>query len=106
MDLNSYQKAAKTTAVYQGSGGILGFCYTALGLTGESGEYADKAKKVIRDGLRDPEAFAKELGDVLWYVAMCAHEIGYDLEDIALINLAKLQSRADRNKLSGSGDNR
>ena len=49
---------------------------------------------------------AKELGDVLWYVEVTAHRLGYDLKDIANMNISKLKSRQDRGKISGSGDNR
>jgi NTP pyrophosphatase (non-canonical NTP hydrolase) len=49
---------------------------------------------------------AKELGDVLWYVAQLASELGLELEDIARENLEKLSSRQRRGVLSGSGDER
>lgn len=48
----------------------------------------------------------KELGDVLWQLAMAAKEIGYSLEVIAHDNIAKLQDRAARNVVDGEGDNR
>ena len=87
------------------------FVYPALGLVGEAGEVADKLKKVIRDNggvLTDPvrDAVAKELGDVLWYVSVLAYEMDYDLNEIAQINIDKLNSRKERGVLSGSGDNR
>ena len=36
---------------------------------------------------------AKELGDVDWYLALAAHGIGYDLEDILHMNVEKLRAR-------------
>jgi NTP pyrophosphatase (non-canonical NTP hydrolase) len=48
----------------------------------------------------------KELGDVLWYVAQVATELGLDLDAIAEGNIEKLLSRQRRGVLSGSGDNR
>ena len=51
-------------------------------------------------------AMSKELGDVLWYVAQLASELGLALEDVARENLEKLGSRQRRGVLSGSGDER
>jgi len=109
MDLNTYQTAAIQTAIYPNRGS--NFVYPALGLVGEAGEVADKLKKVIRDNegvLIDPvrDAVAKELGDTLWYLAVLAFEMDYDLNEIAQINIDKLNSRKERGVLSGSGDNR
>lgn len=106
MQINSYQDAALETAQYTDS-----IIYPALGLTGEAGEVADKVKKVLRDnnGQFSDERkadIAKELGDVLWYVANMAYDLGYTLEEIAQMNINKLRSRAQRGVLGGSGDNR
>ena len=109
MDLNSYQLSALDTAIYPNKG--CNFAYPALGLVGEAGEVADKLKKVIRDNdgdLTTPvrDAVAKELGDVLWYLAVLSYEMNYDLATIAQKNLDKLASRKERGVLSGSGDER
>ena len=108
LTLNDYQNGALCTAVYPVEQKII---YPSLGLSGESGEVADKVKKVLRDngGVFDEErrrAIALELGDVLWYVSVLSHDIGYDLYEIANMNLAKLRSRQERGKISGSGDYR
>jgi NTP pyrophosphatase (non-canonical NTP hydrolase) len=86
--------------------------YLALGLTSEAGEVAGKVKKLIRDGA-DVEGFelkkiaiASEIGDVLWYCAMMAKEVGVPLNDIMKENLRKLHSRKERGTLQGSGDDR
>jgi len=86
--------------------------YLALGLTSEAGEVAGKVKKLIRDG-EDMEGFelkkiaiASEVGDVLWYCAMMAKEVGVPLNDIMKDNLKKLHGRKVRGTLHGSGDNR
>jgi NTP pyrophosphatase (non-canonical NTP hydrolase) len=109
MDLNTYQTSALGTAVYPNQGA--NFAYPALGLAGEAGEVADKLKKVIRDNdgiLTDDvrEKVAKEIGDVMWYVAVLSYEMDYSLEEIAQMNLDKLASRQERGVISGSGDNR
>jgi NTP pyrophosphatase (non-canonical NTP hydrolase) len=109
MNLNDYQLAALDTAMYPYKG--YNFTYPALGLAGEAGEVADKLKKVIRDNDGDltkdvRDAVAKELGDVLWYVAVLAYEMNYNLSDIAQMNVDKLASRKERGVITGSGDNR
>lgn len=109
MDLRTYQSRAALTALYPdvGSNPI----YPTLGLCGEAGEVADKVKKVLRDhGGTFSDAIradlALELGDVLWYVARLASELNLELEAVAEGNLAKLASRAERNVIAGSGDQR
>jgi NTP pyrophosphatase (non-canonical NTP hydrolase) len=109
MEFNEYQKKSRETAIYPQQGE--NFIYPTLGLVGESGEVAEKIKKVIRDkeGIIDEktrEAVEKELGDVLWYVAQLATELKLSLNKIAQINVEKLASRMKRGKIKGSGDNR
>ncbi len=105
MNLNEYQESCKATAIYPKAVGV-GYC--TLGLVSEAGEVAGKLKKALRDagGDLDPEVVASELGDVLWYVAMLAHELGYTLNELAAMNLDKLTGRKERGTLGGSGDNR
>ena len=104
LTLDAYQQQAKATAVYPDDKARE---YLVAGLAGEVGELASIFAKVWRgDGnLKSPYA-AAELGDVLWFVAMLADELGYDLSDVAQYNLNKLADRAVRGKLKGSGDNR
>ena len=82
------------------------FCTLALGLCGETGEVAEKVKKQVRDGVFNRHEVAKELGDVLWYLSNLANDIGYNLDEIADMNIEKLTSRKNRDKIKGSGDNR
>ena len=51
-------------------------------------------------------SIADELGDVLWYLAILADDLGIPLEDIAHWNVDKLQRRMKNNKIRGDGDNR
>ena len=108
MTLNDFQTKAKQTALYPSQYGLI---YTTLGLSGESGELAEKAKKMLRDDngiLTDTRrnAMKKELGDVLWYVASLATELNASLQEIAEMNINKLTSRKQRGVIQGSGDNR
>jgi NTP pyrophosphatase (non-canonical NTP hydrolase) len=113
MEFNEYQTKSRVTAKYPRTGD--NFIYPVLGLAGEAGEVADKIKKLIRDkGVESPqqvneedkEEIKKELGDVLWYIAQIATELGLDLHTIAEGNIEKLYSRMERNQLNGRGDNR
>lgn len=109
MKFDEYQKKSRKTAVYPNKG--KNYIYPTLGLAGESGEVAEKIKKVIRDksGIIDKETkeeIKKELGDVLWYVSQIASELKIPLNDIAEKNIEKLYSRLKRGKIKGSGDNR
>lgn len=65
-----------------------------LGITGEAGEVADILKKHLHHGHElDADHLAKELGDVLWYVANLAAVAGFKLSDIATKNVKKLEAR-------------
>ena len=108
MTLNEYQQHALETAIYPENRRIID---PTLGLTGEAGEVADKVKKVIRDAheeFTDEKRLeiVKEIGDVLWYCATLARDLGYELDDVAQMNVDKLRSRMQRHIISGSGDNR
>jgi NTP pyrophosphatase (non-canonical NTP hydrolase) len=103
-DMDVYQAQARKTAIYPKQYKLV---YPALGLCGEAGEVAEKIKKSMRDGNKlDDLAVAKELGDVLWYLANLAEDLGYDLSEIAQMNYEKLKSRQERNALKGNGDDR
>ncbi len=109
MDFKMYQTLSRETALYPNKDN--NFIYPTLGLAGESGEVAEKIKKVIRDenGIVSEQKkieIEKELGDVLWYVAQIATELGLSLDAVAKKNIEKLFSRKERNVLMGSGDNR
>ena len=109
MDFKTYQKKARESAQYPnlGSNNI----YPTLGLVGETGEVAEKVKKVLRDknGIFDQEskeAIKKELGDVLWYLSNLCTEFKFSLDEVALQNLEKLKNRVAKGTISGSGDER
>jgi len=109
MNLNEYQTLALRTANPKDKKNELFHLF--LGLCGEAGEIAEKAKKVIRDKDSDFSDFdtkdlTKELGDVLWHVAVIADYFDIELETVGVTNIEKLASRLERGVIGGSGDNR
>jgi NTP pyrophosphatase (non-canonical NTP hydrolase) len=99
-----YQEATNETAIYPSHSRIN---YPILGLAGEVGELCNKYKKVIRDGADiTVDDAVGELGDILWYLARVAADMGISLGYVAEQNLAKLQDRKERGVLGGSGDKR
>jgi NTP pyrophosphatase (non-canonical NTP hydrolase) len=109
VELDEYQRGALRTAASREKKNEL--LHLVLGLVGESGEIAEKFKKWVRDldsdeSRIDRDAVAKELGDVLWYVAVLADYLDLSLDDIAAANLAELADRRNRGVLGGSGDDR
>lgn len=116
LDMNDYAEQVMQHAIYPDA-----LIYPMLGLQGEVGELSEKLKKYFRDNdyyevaIEDPQnempaelrlEMAKELGDVLWYVTAIATDLGYELEEVAQLNIDKLNSRRRRNKIRGNGDNR
>jgi len=113
MKLDEYQEKAKSTDTNPEAKDWNDpkLIYKVLGLSGEAGETVDKFKKILRDkdGVMsedDKMEIVKELGDVLWYLAIISERLGVKLSDVARINNEKLASRAKRNSLHGEGDNR
>jgi len=110
MTFDEYQKRALTTVISKNDS-FKDTLHWVLGINGEAGEVAEKVKKIIRDkdgviSEQDKVELAKEIGDVLWYLAVFAHDLGFSLDDIADQNLEKLKSRKARGVLGGTGDNR
>jgi NTP pyrophosphatase (non-canonical NTP hydrolase) len=106
-----YQRRSQASAVYPFAGQMINYVYPILGMCGETGEVAEKLKKIMRDkhGIIDDEdrrQLTKELGDVLWYIAATARELGLTMEEVAATNLEKVDGRRTRGTLRGSGDDR
>lgn len=105
---DEYQQEARRTAQYPVIG--RGIVYPALGLAGEAGEVADKVKKLFRDHGGNIDLcrldLIMEMGDVLWYLAALADELHTSLDEVARLNIAKLEGRAARGVLGGEGDYR
>ena len=113
MDFDYYDKEAAKTDVGTSAQDNLepGWMYYVLGLGGESGELLEKVKKLFRDdaGIMSKERLEDiklEMGDVLWYMSRLAKVLGFDMNEVAHANIAKLQRRMHQNKIHGNGDHR
>ena len=114
--LNDVERCCHATAVYPqaGHGTPASAAYVALGMSGEAGEVANKAKKVLRgDFDRNPEgrqehykAIRGEIGDTFWYAFVAPAEFGGSAAACIMDMLAKLKDRARRDVIKGSGDQR
>ena len=73
------------------TGTILNAC---LGLSGEVGEFNDMIKKwIFHEKDLDEEHLKKELGDIMWYIAMMCHAFRWNLDEIMEMNINKLKAR-------------
>jgi NTP pyrophosphatase (non-canonical NTP hydrolase) len=116
LTLNEYQQALEKFVKYprglindeDGNVYSLALMYLVPALAEEAGELNGKYAKSIRDnnGMLYLPAIIKELGDVLFMVAMIAKELDIDLELVAQTNLYKLNDRLMRNQIHGEGDER
>lgn len=125
MDFREYQERAMSTCMATSEN----FSYMMMNLVGEVGEFASKVAKGIRKDfvkVRDNrlssshlfeeedlmkyvemnDEMMKEAGDILWQLSGLCSVLGWSLEDVAEMNLAKLASRKDRGVIDGDGDNR
>ena len=123
---NQYSAHALKTWTGDMPGTGIGLFHLALKFAGEAGEFAEHLGKALRDdgatqfcldttnAAQHPLSFTperrehmlKEIGDVLWYAAVLADELGSSLEQVALMNAGKTASRAARGTIKGSGDDR
>lgn len=95
LTLDEYQTEAIRTAPVGFAGTQeLELAIMGLGVAGEAGEVADLIKKQVGHGAPcDSEKMAKELGDVLWYLAVIAQRYGYTLASVAKMSVGKLRKR-------------
>lgn len=110
MDFDEYQKLAQQTA-HKHPDPLMDKTIWVLGISGEASEIAEKWKKIV--AYDDAEItdekkadLAKEMGDVLWYLAAFAESLGLSFQDIADENIKKVLSRKERGVTKGRGDNR
>lgn len=111
MEFKDFDATVAPHRDYPGVGTFIGLIYTGGSINGEAGEVWEKIKKTWRDeeGEVTPEkrqALLKEIGDVLWYASAAAQELDSSLEEVAQMNIDKLNDRRARSAMKGEGDNR
>lgn len=113
MKFDDYQKQAIVTDAFGGKGDVnsVAFINKVLGLVGETGEVAEKLKKIQRNNngsmsKEERKELLKELGDILWYLSAIAYYLGEPLGKIAGSSLDKVLDRQSRGVIKSSGDNR
>lgn len=68
--------------------------HATLGLSSETGEFADQIKKHIFYGTDlDLVNLEEEIGDLFWYLAVAANTLGISFDAIQEKNIAKLKKR-------------
>lgn len=122
MELNKYQESAMTTCMPS----CENISYMLLNLVGEVGELSSKIAKHIRKGnmtiggkclpnglhsslkgeewLNTDIELMKEAGDILWQLSGLCSVMGWELNDVAKMNLDKLAARKKAGTIDGSGD--
>lgn len=101
MNLSEYQKWTNEVAIYWD------LSYPRLGLAEECGELLGLFAKANRDNIPlDYDKIKKEAGDVLWMLTRICHDLDIDMQDVLEYNVAKLESRKQRDVIKGSGDDR
>lgn len=123
MEINEYQKRAMETCMESCNN----LSYMLLNLVGEVGEFASKVAKEIRkenmcigvnstkrnehywfthdgDSYAKEEELKKEAGDILWQLSGLCTVMGWELNDVAKMNLDKLAARKAAGTIDGNGD--
>jgi NTP pyrophosphatase (non-canonical NTP hydrolase) len=93
MKMNQYQDLTSRTAPHFDD--ILeGLVWGAMGISSEAGEVVGVIdKSVYKKHPWNHKDLAYELGDVLYFIARLANDIGYSLDEIAVMNQQKLYKR-------------
>jgi NTP pyrophosphatase (non-canonical NTP hydrolase) len=110
MTFDEYQRIALTTA-QPNLDPLMEKTIWAMGISGEAGEVIEKWKKIVayKAGViseEDKVELKKEIGDVVWYLAVFADSLGLSFDEVIEGNVNKISSRQKRGVIKGSGDNR
>jgi NTP pyrophosphatase (non-canonical NTP hydrolase) len=91
--LDGYARWAARIAERVGGTDVERLAYLGLGLASEAGELADQLKRLIRDGAAQADAFADELGDILYYWAALCDAAGRRPSEVLARSREKVEAR-------------
>lgn len=88
-DVNDYVNVARRLKIIPPE-----VLHAVMGITSESGEFADAVKKHLFYGKPlDGVNLIEECGDLLWYIAILCDYFDYPMEAIMQKNIEKLRAR-------------
>lgn len=91
MNFNEYQQLAfRTVAQTHNTSMEL---HALHGMVGEIGELHSLYQKVFQGHDFDKNHAKKELGDLLWFIAEYCSAMGWNMSDVAQLNIDKLKAR-------------
>lgn len=94
MRTNNHEAGEKILASMQAGNNTGEILNASLGLSGEVGELNDLLKKwIFHSKSIDREHIKKEIGDIMWYIALMADAFGFELDSIMITNIEKLEAR-------------
>ena len=94
MRTNNHEAGEKILASMQAGNNTGEILNASLGLSGEVGELNDLLKKwIFHEKNIDLEHIKKEIGDIMWYIALMAEAFGFELDSIMITNIEKLEAR-------------
>lgn len=108
MNLDTYQTFCPETFV-SGATFEIDMAHITNGLFAEAGEVAGAYQKFYRGDYDEEELrnrVGKELGGLMYYVAMLCNIEGLKLSDILFANTMILRDRQQRGVIQGDGDER
>lgn len=92
MNMNKYQKLAART-INKDLVPSEQEHHALHGMVGEIGEIHSLYQKEYQGHSIDREHLKKELGDLLWFIAEYCTALGWELDDVATLNIEKLKAR-------------
>lgn len=105
MTLNEYQKLAERTMNHKLSNTLNEF-HALHGMAGEVGEIHSIYQKHYQGHDFNKEELKKETGDLLWFLAEYCTVMGWTMDEVAVMNIEKLQRRYPEGFAEGLSVNR